>query len=107
MTHLTADIATGFARLTLGHIGREYPYKLDQVLLGDEDALPPRRLHAIFHGSFDWHSCVHGYWQVLRLLRLFPGVPEAADIRVLANAMLVPAKGTCSVSSLVHGAMRP
>ena len=27
---------------------------------GDEDALPPRALHPIFFGSFDWHSCVHG-----------------------------------------------
>ena len=22
----------------------------------------PRDLHPIFFGSFDWHSCVHGYW---------------------------------------------
>ena len=38
----------------------------------------PRGLHPIFFGSFDWHSCVHGYWLLLRLLRLFPDMPEAA-----------------------------
>ena len=89
---LDQDTAARFARIALGHVRKQYPYKMDHVLLGDEDALPPRALHPIFHGSFDWHSCVHSYWQVLRLLRLFPAMPEAADIRVLANAMLVPEK---------------
>ncbi len=41
--------------------------------LGDEDARPPRDLHPIFFGSFDWHSCVHGWWTLLTLRRLFPG----------------------------------
>ena len=50
----------------------EYPHKLDHVLGGDEDALPPRALHPIFYGSFDWHSCVHGWWTLLTLRRLFP-----------------------------------
>ena len=56
---------------------KEYPHKLDHVLLGDEDALPPRALHPIFFGSFDWHSCVHGWWTLLTLRRLFPDMPEA------------------------------
>ena len=38
----------------------------------------PRALHPIFFGSFDWHSCVHGYWLLLRTLRLFPDMPVAA-----------------------------
>ena len=59
---------------------REYPHKLDHVLLGDEDALPPRVLHPIFFGSFDWHSCVHGWWTLLTLRRLFPDIPEAGTI---------------------------
>jgi hypothetical protein len=33
---------------------------------GPEDVLGPRALHPIFFGSFDWHSCVHGYWTLLR-----------------------------------------
>ena len=47
--------------------GREYPHKLDHVLGRTEDALPPRALHPIFFGSFDWHSCVHGWWTLLTL----------------------------------------
>ncbi|MDB5688218.1 MAG: hypothetical protein JWL91_94 [Sphingomonas bacterium] len=86
---VTAD---RFARIALGHVTREYPHKLDHVLSGAEDALPPSLLHPIFFGSFDWHSCVHGYWMLLRLLRRFPAMPAAADITALADAMLVPAK---------------
>ncbi|MBY8827351.1 DUF2891 domain-containing protein [Hephaestia mangrovi] len=90
MTRLDADTAARFARLTLGHLGQEYPHKLDHVLNSDGDALPPRVLHPIFHGSFDWHSCVHGWWQVLTLARLYPELPEAAAIRARADAMLTP-----------------
>ncbi|HKX91801.1 MAG TPA: DUF2891 domain-containing protein [Sphingomicrobium sp.] len=63
--HRMADIA-------FGHVTREYPHKLDHVLGGDADALPPRALHPIFFGSFDWHSCVHGWWTLLTLHRLHP-----------------------------------
>ena len=89
---LTSDLAAGFARLTLGHLGRQYPYKMDHVLAGPEDARPPIEFHPIFHGSYDWHSCVHGWWQVMRIARLFPDLPEAAAIRARADAMLVPDK---------------
>ena len=60
--------------------------------LGDEDALPPRALHPIFFGSFDWHSCVHGWWTLLTLRRLFPDIPEAAAIAELANSSFTAAK---------------
>jgi hypothetical protein len=80
---LTADIADRFARIALGHVAREYPNKLDHVLTGPEDAQGPRALHPIFFGSFDWHSCVHGYWLLARLYRRFPHIPEASRIRAL------------------------
>lgn len=89
---LTEVLAQQFARLTLGHLRREYPYKLDHVMAGAEDARTPIALHPVFHGSFDWHSCVHGWWQVLRLRRRFPAMAEAAAIASAANAMLVPEK---------------
>jgi hypothetical protein len=92
MTLLDAALAGQFARVTLSHLGQEYPYKLDHVLNGPEDAVPPRDLHPIFHGSYDWHSCVHGWWQVLRLARVFPDMPEAAAVRSRADEMLVPEK---------------
>ena len=33
-------------------------------------------MHPAFYGSFDWHSSVHGHWMLVRLLRLFPDLPE-------------------------------
>jgi hypothetical protein len=101
MTHtLTAPLAVSFAHSTLSHLTREYPQKLDHVLNGPEDLLAPSTLHPVFHGSFDWHSCVHGWWQVMRIARLFPDVPEAAATRTLADAMLVPDKVAGEVAYL-------
>ena len=77
---LTPDLAARFAGIALGHVTREYPNKLDHVLERDGDAQTPRALHPIFHGSFDWHSCVHGYWMLARLLRRFPQIDAAARI---------------------------
>ncbi|HYD13636.1 MAG TPA: DUF2891 domain-containing protein [Allosphingosinicella sp.] len=93
MSHqLTPEIAGRFASIALGHVTREYPHKLDQVLEGPEDLLSPRQLHPIFFGSFDWHSCVHGYWLLLRTLRRFPDMPVSVRIRTLADEMLAPDK---------------
>jgi hypothetical protein len=82
---LDASLASHMARIALGHVAREFPNKLDHVLGGDDDALPPRALHPIFYGSFDWHSCVHGWWTLLTLRRLFPHMPEADAIADLAD----------------------
>ncbi|BDI60858.1 DUF2891 domain-containing protein [Qipengyuania nanhaisediminis] len=83
---LTEEIARTFARAALGHVAREYPHKLDHVMASDADVLPPRVLHPVFFGSFDWHSCVHGWWTLLRLRRRFPAMPEAKAIEALADA---------------------
>ena len=82
---LTPELADRFARIALGHVERDYPFKLDQVLSADQDRATPRELHPIFHGSFDWHSCVHGHWLLARLLRLFPEGAEARAIRALLD----------------------
>ena len=60
--------------MALGHVTREYPNKLDHVLAGPADLRGPRDLHPVFYGSFDWHSCVHGYWMLAHLYRRFPAM---------------------------------
>jgi hypothetical protein len=97
---LDADTGSRFARIALSHITREYPHKLDHVLQADEDALPPRLLHPIFFGSFDWHSCVHGWWSLLTLRRLFPANAEAADIVALADHSFTPTKVAAELAYL-------
>ncbi len=89
---LDADIAGRFARIALGHVTREYPYKLEHVVTGPADAQPPRDLYPIFFGSFDWHSCVHGWWTLLTLRRLFPEIDEADRIADLADDSFTPEK---------------
>ncbi len=93
MTEMTPEIADRFARAALGHVAREFPHKLDHVIAGPEDVRGPRDLHPIFFGSFDWHSCVHGWWTLFSLVRLYPQAPFAADIRALADATFTPANG--------------
>ena len=85
MIQLDADLASKMARIALGHVTKEYPHKLDHVLESDADVLPPRTLHRVFYGSFDWHSCVHGWWTLLALRRLFPRIEEASAIGTLAS----------------------
>ncbi|WP_296814442.1 DUF2891 domain-containing protein, partial [Brevundimonas sp.] len=86
-TELDLSLASRFASTALGHVGREYPHKLDHVLAGPHDVLGPRALHPIFYGSFDWHSCVHGWWTLATLLRLFPQMPEAERIERAAEVL--------------------
>jgi hypothetical protein len=85
---LTLATAQRFAEAALGHVTREYPHKLDHVMDGPEDVLSPRDLHPIFFGSFDWHSCVHGYWLLMRVRRLFPDLPAAGRIDALLDEMI-------------------
>jgi Protein of unknown function (DUF2891) len=100
LTKLDAKLASHMARIALGHVAKEYPHKLDHVLTRDEDALTPRVLHPIFFGSFDWHSCVHGWWTLLTLKRLFPDMPETAAIGELAGTSFTPAKVACELTYL-------
>src|SRR5712672_2194468 len=89
---LTPALGAAFARVALSHVTKEYPSKLDHVLNKRADLKTPSQLHPVFFGSFDWHSCVHGYWLLATLLRLFPEMPEAAKIEELFDRQLTPAK---------------
>ena len=106
MTRLTPEIAERFATAALGHVRREYPHKLDHVLGADEDALPPRVLHPIFHGSFDWHSCVHGYWALAVLLRRTPEIATAPAIRALFDHAFTAANVEAERAYLDHPTAR-
>jgi len=91
-TALTSVLGASFARVALSHVTREYPNKLDHVLNKRADLKTPSQLHPVFFGSFDWHSCVHAYWLLATLLRLFPKMREAAKIEELFDRQLTPAK---------------
>jgi len=102
MTELTRDIAGLYARTALGHVTREYPNKLDHVIAGPDDVQSPRDLHPVFFGSFDWHSCVHGWWTLLTLYRLHPDMAEAARIEALADALFTDGSIAVEVAYLAR-----
>lgn len=90
LMQLTPEMASRFASLALNHLTREYPNKLTHALAGPEDVQGPRALHPIFYGSYDWHSCVHGYWLLLRLLGRYPALPEADAIIAVVSTHFTP-----------------
>jgi hypothetical protein len=78
---LTPEQANQFAKLALQGVAKEYPNKPADVLNGGEDVKSPKEMHPAFYGCFDWHSSVHGHWMLVRLLKVHPDLPLAADIR--------------------------
>lgn len=73
--------ASALVRLALAGLDREYPNKPGEILTGPSDVMSPRAMHPSFYGCFDWHSSVHGHWLLVRLVRRYPGLPEAGDVR--------------------------
>jgi hypothetical protein len=57
-------------RVALDSLAREWPYRPEVLLQSERDFMLPRERHPLFHTSYDWHSCVHMHWSLLRLLRL-------------------------------------
>jgi hypothetical protein len=78
---LTMEGAAHFADLPLRCMQREFPYKTGVAFPDSTLAVKPREYHPAFYGCFDWHSSVHGHWMLVRLLKLFPGMPRAGEIR--------------------------
>jgi len=78
---LTIEQASRLAKLPLTCMQTAYPNKLGQTLGSKADMGEPQFLHPAFYGCFDWHSAVHAHWSLVKLLKLFPGLPESGEIR--------------------------
>lgn len=96
---LSADEAGRLVEIALGHVGREFPYYQNEALFGPDDLkYTPRDYHPIFYGSYDWHSCVHGYWLLVRLNRLYPALPQRGAIIRQIDQAFTPAKVAGEIS---------
>jgi hypothetical protein len=83
---LTEEQANKLAKLPFYCISTEYPNHVTYLLNDKNDLKEPHEFYPAFHGCFDWHSAVHGYWSLVRLLKKFPGLSNADTIRtVLLN----------------------
>lgn len=78
---LTLKSANKLAKLPLDCMQTEFPNKMDHVMGSQEAVSNPGDLHPAFYGCFDWHSSVHGHWSLVRLLKLFPDLDKADEIR--------------------------
>ncbi len=85
---LTRAQASRLARLPLASLQREFPNKLEHVMNDAGEVQSPRQLHPAFYGSYDWHSCVHGHWMLVRILKAYPELPEAERIREVLDQNL-------------------
>ena len=83
---LSPELSARFASLAVDNLAREYPNAPAHLLTGPGDLQPPRYLHPAFFGSYDWHSCVHQHWLLVRLMRL--GLPERLGARQALDATL-------------------
>ncbi|MCP5107811.1 MAG: DUF2891 domain-containing protein [bacterium] len=85
---LDKEKASKFAAMAMKCIQQEYPNKPGHVIVNNKDVLNPKTLHPAFYGCFDWHSAVHGHWMLIRLLKIFPNLPQAPIIRKTLNRNL-------------------
>ncbi len=67
----------GVAECVLGQIDRPYPCAQRQNLTGPDELELPIDRFPVFYGSFDWHSCVHSHWTLVRMLSC--GAFDATD----------------------------
>lgn len=105
LPELTVDAASNFALIALNCVQKEFPNKLAHVMNDSSEVLNPKSLHPSFYGCFDWHSSVHGHWMLVRLLKLFPGLPESYRIRQVLTENLSREKILIEVQYL-HQASR-
>ena len=92
-SRMTRAQAVRFAALPLAGLAREYSNHVSHLMCSDADVRPPRELHPIFYGCYDWHSAVHGYWLLARCLRLYPDLDHADAIVDHFAHHLTPERG--------------
>ena len=105
--------ASYFANLSLECTGKTSPHFIQRVYkkryeikyvdtISGEDYWPslrglneepsPKDLWPSFYGCFDWHSSVHNHWCLVKLLKTYPNISEAKQIRERLNESFDPVK---------------
>lgn len=89
----TREQASAFAKLALKNLDQEFPHKPGIVFAKADEVKSPKETHPAFFGSFDWHSSVHGHWMLVKVLKLYPDLPEAKKIREVLGSHLTTENG--------------
>lgn len=86
----------------VGNVQRDYPVHWTHFISSADDLVPQRTRHPVFAGSFDWHSCVHQTWLIVRLLRLRPDLPDAPTAAKALDELLT-ADGCATEAEFFRG----
>jgi len=78
---MTLEQANKLAELPLDCINTKYPYKPNLTLTSEKDLKTPDTIHPAFSGCFDWHSAVHAHWSLVALLKKYPDLTKAEEIK--------------------------
>jgi hypothetical protein len=87
-TQLDDSDANRLLNLAVANVQRDYPVHWTHFVHSTEELVAQRTRHPVFAGSYDWHSCVHQTWLIVRLLRLRPDLPGAADATAVLDRLL-------------------
>ncbi|MFL6051458.1 MAG: DUF2891 domain-containing protein [Actinoallomurus sp.] len=86
------EVAARYTRVAVENLDTEFPHATHHLVAGVADPSRPRELHPAFHGAYDWHSCVHMHWLLVRLLTDHAERVDAELIRkVLDRTLTGPA----------------
>lgn len=85
---LTIKEAKKILELPLSCLIQEFPNRLGQTLGSEVDLKTPKALRPIFYGCFDWHSSVHGYWSIVKIIKTFPELDGDGKIRGLLDSLI-------------------
>jgi hypothetical protein len=91
-TVLDRNMAVKLSELPLSCITKKYPNKPGHIHADENDAVPHYEKTVIFSGCFDWHSAVHMHWTLVRLIRVFPDLPNRDKIIELLDSQFTSEK---------------
>jgi hypothetical protein len=74
---LSKEGASYFAKLSLDCTNKPAPHYFYKALRLKGEQEGPKDYWPSFYGCFDWHSAVHNHWAMVKLLKLYPTIPEA------------------------------
>ena len=87
-TRLDDIAASALLDTAIANVQRDFPVHWTHFVNSTDELMPQRARHPVFAGSFDWHSCVHQTWLIVRLLRLRPDLAADRDAHGVLDRLL-------------------
>ena len=85
---LNEKLASDLIQLSINCVDKKFPYKVGYRYIDSTWIRPHYKLTPSFYGCWDWHSAVHGHWSMVKILKEFPNIKEAENIRKIIRKNL-------------------